>query len=112
MFSALPLYPREGWHVGNGVVTSGNNDVVEILGPKNLVLLQILGDHGEVVPVFVVGDILDDMAEGDQALDIFLVPSPLQIVKQDLPGWKRWNRLPVMLFEGVVWKFEAFLWSI
>ena len=59
---ALPLYPREGWHVGNGVVTGGDNDVVEILALENLVLLQVLGDHGEVVPVLVVSDILDNRA--------------------------------------------------
>ena len=109
---ALPLYPREGWHVGNGVVAGSDNDVVEILGPKNLVLIQVLDHHSEVVFFFVVCDVLDNVAEGDHALDIFPVPSSLQIVKQDLPGWKRWNRLSVMLFEGVVWKFEAFLWSI
>ena len=84
-------------------MTRRHNNVVEILAFKNLVLLQVLGNHREVVLVFVVGDILDDMAEGDHALDIFLVPSPLQIVEQNLPGWKRGNRLPVMLFKSVVW---------
>ena len=43
-------------------MTGGDNDVVEILALENLVLLQVLGDHGEVVPVLVVSDILDNRA--------------------------------------------------
>ena len=61
--AALPLYPKECWHIGHRVVTGGDNDIVEILASENLVLLQVLGEHSEVVPVFVVGNILDDVAE-------------------------------------------------
>ena len=93
-------------------MTGRHDNVVEILSPENLVLCQVLSNHGEVVLVFVVGDIPDDVAEGDHALDILLVPSPLQIVEQNLPGWKRGNWLPVMIFKSVVWQLEAFLWSI
>ena len=93
-------------------MTSRHDNVVKILSPENLVLCQVLSNHGEVVLVFVVGDIPDDVAEGDHALDILLVPSPLQIVEENLPRWKRRNWLPVMLLEGVVGELQTLLGTI
>ena len=93
-------------------MTRRHNNIVEILAFKNLVLLQVLGDHGEIVPVSVVDDVLDDVAEGDHALDILLVPSPLQIIEENLPGWERGNWLPVMLLEGVVGELQTLLGAI
>ena len=110
-----PLNPREGWHMGSGIVTRRHHHIIEptidVIGvimslpptsyfvgqcaltlcmlipfPINdLVIFQVLHRDGEVVSGLVVDDVPHHRAELDVLLDVFLGPTALEIVKEHLP---------------------------
>ena len=98
-----PLNAREGWNIGDRVVTGGHNDIVILLSFQHLVLLEVLDYDSEVVLVLVVDHVPDHGAEGDHLLDILLPPSSLEIVKQDFSWWEGWDGLAIMFLKGVLW---------